>query len=75
MFDNLPVLRHLAQNQLLDRKRRNERHGERIEIGQDRVNRSAASRLGAFDETSRTPSTGDLVLLWTVSNLTDKPGM
>lgn len=73
MFDGLPVLRHLAQNQLLNRKRRNEKHGARLQLGH-RVDcdiPGAASR----SETRPAPNTGDLVLLWTVSSLTNKPGM
>ncbi|THV42536.1 hypothetical protein [Glycomyces buryatensis] len=75
MFDNLPVLRHLAQNQLLNRKRRNERHGERIQIAPHHADRGTAPGPGALSDTRPTPNTGNLVLLWTVSNLTNKPGM
>lgn len=71
MFDHLPVLRHLVQTQLLNRKQRNERRAERIEVGSADV----AAASGREGHTRPVPDTGDLVLLWTVSNLTNKPGM
>lgn len=75
MFDSRSVLRHLAQNQLLNRKRRNEKHGERVEIDRLLAACSAPSEPGVRSDSRPSPSTGDLVLLWTVSNLTNKPGM
>lgn len=68
MFDPHLILRYLTQNQLLNPKQRNGKHNDCIEIDVD-------SGPDAAYEPRRTPSTGDLVLLWTVSGLTNKPGM
>jgi hypothetical protein len=75
MFEFHLVLRHLTQNQLLNPKRRNDNRGDRIQIGHDRTDSGATPGPGARSDMRPAPSTGDLVLLWMVSNLTNKPGM
>jgi hypothetical protein len=69
MFEPLSVLRHLAQHRLLNRER-DGNPAQRL----DADPRNPGSAVGP-DDVPTAPSRGDLVLLWTVSGLTNKVGM
>lgn len=76
MSAQLQVLRHLVQNQLFDRERRTAEHTTLTGLGNHgsgttRANPTPAEYYDATGALTRP----DLVLLWTLSDTSNEPGM